>query len=66
MVTNAEVITGRCDNAPSTTVHDIANLLVAKRIGAVPVNSEDNDVVGIVTESDLLHREEIHTEHNRK
>jgi CBS domain-containing protein len=52
--------------APSTTVHDIASLLVAKRIGAVPVVSEGNDVIGIVTESDLLHREEIHTEHKRK
>ena len=51
---------------PSTTVHHIATLLVAMRIGAVPVVSEDNDVVGIVTESDLLHREEIHTEHKRK
>jgi CBS domain-containing protein len=52
--------------APNATVRDIASLLVAKRISAVPVISEDNDVVGIVTESDLLHREEIHTEHKRK
>jgi CBS domain-containing protein len=52
--------------APSTTIQDIASLLVAKRISAVPVISDGNDVIGIVTESDLLHREEIHTEHKRK
>jgi CBS domain-containing protein len=51
---------------PSTTAHHIATLLVAMRIGGVPVVSEDNYVIGIVTESDLLHREEIHTEHKRK
>ena len=51
---------------PQTTVHDIATILVEKRIGSVPVVSESNDLIGIVTESDLLHREEIHTEHKRK
>jgi len=51
---------------PQTTVHDIARLLVDKRIGSVPVVSDANDVIGIVTESDLLHREEIHTERKRK
>ncbi len=51
---------------PNMTVHDIAALLVEKRIGCVPVVSDNNDVVGIVTESDLLHREEIHTERKRK
>ena len=36
----------------SETVRDVAKLLIAKRIGAVPVVDHPGTVVGIVTESD--------------
>lgn len=49
---------------PETTVHDLAQLLVQHRISAAPVVDEDGRVIGIVSEGDLLHREEIETEKN--
>jgi CBS domain-containing protein len=46
---------------PELPVVDIARLLVRHRIGGVPVMA-GNHLVGIVTESDLLHRYEIGTD----
>lgn len=43
---------------PQTPVREIAALLVAKRISAVPV-LDDGRLVGLVSEGDLLHRHEI-------
>lgn len=47
--------------APETSVVEAAALMVGKRISAVPVIS-DGAVVGIVSESDLLHRYELGTQ----
>lgn len=47
---------------PETSVHEIAALLYERRISAVPV-VEDGELVGIVSEADLLHRHEIGTDH---
>lgn len=47
--------------APSTPVSAVAQLLVERRISAVPVVA-DGQLVGIVSEGDLLHREEAGTE----
>ncbi|MFP4126267.1 MAG: CBS domain-containing protein [Alphaproteobacteria bacterium] len=47
--------------APSTAVSALAQLLVERRISAVPV-VEDGELVGLVSEGDLLHREETGTE----
>lgn len=47
---------------PQTPVLQIATLLRERRFGGVPVVVEDA-VVGIVTEKDLLHRQELGTEH---
>lgn len=47
---------------PQTPVVQVAALLREQRIGGVPV-LVGNQVVGIVTEKDLLHRREIGTEH---
>jgi CBS domain-containing protein len=47
--------------APSTPVSAVAQLLVERRISAVPV-VEGGRLVGIVSEGDLLHREEAGTE----
>jgi CBS domain-containing protein len=51
---------------PQTTVGEIAGLLVRHRISAVPVVSDDNRVVGIVSQTDLGHRSETGTEKRRK
>lgn len=51
---------------PETAVKDIASLLVRNRISAVPVVSEGNRVVGIVSQTDLGHRSETETEKRRK
>ena len=45
------------------TVRDVAKVLLEKRISAVPVVDNVGKVVGIVTESDLMHRAEAGTEH---
>jgi CBS domain-containing protein len=47
----------------STTVREIAKILLEKRISAVPVVDNVGKLVGIVTESDLMHRAEAGTEH---
>lgn len=45
-----EVITVR----PATTVRDLAELFITKRIGSLPVVDDAGTVIGIVTESDLV------------
>jgi len=50
---------------PAASVQDVANLLVAKRISAVPVTDAHGHVVGIVSEGDLIHRKEAGTERRR-
>lgn len=47
---------------PRTPVFQIAALLREQRIGGVPV-VDGSELVGIVTEKDLLHRRELGTEH---
>lgn len=47
---------------PYTPVHEVAALLRDRRIGGVPV-LEGGQVVGLVSEGDLLHRHEIGTDH---
>jgi CBS domain-containing protein len=49
--------------AKIATVRDVAKLLLKNRISAVPVVDNVGKVVGIVTESDLMHRAEAGTEH---
>jgi CBS domain-containing protein len=49
---------------PSATVHDIAAIILAKRIGAVLVLHDDGSVAGIVSERDVVkalatHREKV-------
>jgi CBS domain-containing protein len=50
---------------PSTTVQEAAKLFVEKQISAVPVLDGDGNLVGIVSEGDLLHRVEAGTERRR-
>ncbi|MGO4512831.1 CBS domain-containing protein [Bradyrhizobium sp. 2TAF36] len=46
----------------NATVREVAQLLLARRISAVPVVDADNKILGIVTEGDLMHRAEAGTE----
>ena len=47
---------------PGATVGDIAALLVRHRISAVPVVSDGQQLIGIVSQTDLAHRSETGTE----
>jgi CBS domain-containing protein len=51
---------------PDATVGEIAALLVRHRISAVPVVSGDQQLIGIVSQTDLAHRSETGTEKRRK
>jgi CBS domain-containing protein len=48
--------------AENETVKDVAKLLLAKRISAVPVVDRRGKLVGIVTEADLMRRTDTDTE----
>ncbi len=50
--------------APDTTVREIAELLLERRISGVPV-VEGGRLVGLVSEGDLLHRHELGTDRER-
>jgi CBS domain-containing protein len=50
---------------PSASVREVAQLFIERRISAVPVVDERGKLVGIVSEGDLLHREETGTERRR-
>ncbi len=51
--------------SPDTSVHDIAGLMAEKHISGLPVLSPDGQIIGMVSQSDLLHRTEIGTERGR-
>lgn len=59
MVTDVVTVT------PDQTVRDVANILLARRISGVPVLDKAGNLVGLVSESDLLRRAETGTEHQR-
>jgi len=46
---------------PNATVKRAASVMAGKRISGLPVLSQDGAVIGIVSESDLLHRVELGT-----
>jgi CBS-domain-containing membrane protein len=50
---------------PSATVQEVANLFLEKQISAAPVLDNKSELVGIVSEGDLLHRVEAGTERHR-
>jgi CBS domain-containing protein len=52
--------------SPDTSVRDIAALMVEKHISGVPVRTDDGKIIGMVSQSDLLHRAEIGTERKHK
>ena len=50
---------------PSTTVKEVAELFLGKRISAAPVTDSGEKLVGIISEGDLLHRVEAGTGRHR-
>ena len=51
--------------SPDTTVPEIAKLLLERRISAVPVIGEAGQLLGMVSEGDLMRRSENETERHR-
>ncbi|HEX7908830.1 MAG TPA: CBS domain-containing protein [Paraburkholderia sp.] len=51
---------------PDMTIHEAAQLFVDNRISGMPVVDKNGQVVGIVSQGDLLHRVENGTEHGRR
>jgi CBS-domain-containing membrane protein len=52
--------------SPDTSVRDIAALMVEKHISGVPVLTDNGTIIGMVSQSDLLHRAEVGTERKHK
>jgi CBS domain-containing protein len=52
--------------SPDTPIRDVALLMTEKRISGVPVVDKTGKVIGIVSQSDLLHRQELGTETRHK
>ena len=57
---------GRRHGEPGHPVRDIAALMAERHITGVPVLTHDGTVIGIVSETDLLHRAELGTAPERK
>ncbi|MGE0748630.1 MAG: CBS domain-containing protein [Rhodospirillales bacterium] len=51
---------------PETTVREIAETLLKRHISAMPVVDEKNQVVGVVSEGDLIRRAEIGTDQRHR
>lgn len=52
--------------SPTTSVRDIAALMVEKHVSGLPVLNENGTLVGMISEGDLLRRPEIGTEKPRR
>jgi CBS domain-containing protein len=47
---------------PATPIKDLADILVRQRAGALPVLTRQGQLAGLVTEADLLRKEELQTD----
>ena len=50
---------------PDTAVADATNLLAEHDVSALPVLDKDGNLIGMLSEADLIHRAEIGTEKHR-
>jgi CBS domain-containing protein len=57
MVTNVITV------SPEASVRDVAKLLLANRISAIPAVNDQGQLVGIISEGDLVRRAELGTNH---
>lgn len=63
----SDVMTSNVVSAkPDMTVSEVARLLVDKGISGAPVIDAAGHVVGMISEGDLLHREELGTDQRRR
>lgn len=62
MLTAADIMTTKVITVrPETTVGELAELLAAHGIGGAPVIGDDDELLGVVTESDLIdQKKKIH------
>jgi len=60
-VMTTTVVTAR----PETGVREIANMLLERRISAVPIVDQQGKLRGIVSEGDLINRSESETQHRQ-
>ena len=51
---------------PDMAIQDVARLLAERGISGVPVVDASGDLVGVISEGDLLHRTEIGTAHRHR
>lgn len=51
---------------PTASVHEIAKLMVEKHVSGIPVVDDAGAVIGMVSQTDLMHRAEVGTERKRK
>jgi CBS domain-containing protein len=62
----ADVMTRNCVTiAPEATVEEAVNLMLSRQISGVFVVDKGGDLVGVLTEGDLLRRDELGTERHR-
>jgi CBS domain-containing protein len=62
----ADVMTRNCITiAPDATVEDAVNLMLSRHISGLFVVDKTGELAGVVTEGDLLRRDELGTERNR-
>ena len=52
--------------SPTTSVRDIAALMIEKHVSGLPVLNDNGTLVGMISEGDLLRRPEIGTEKHRR
>lgn len=62
----ADVMTRNCITvAPDATVEDAVKLMLSRQVSGLFVVDKAGDLVGVVTEGDLLRRDELGTQRNR-
>ncbi|MCX4903776.1 CBS domain-containing protein [Streptomyces sp. NBC_00878] len=65
--TVGEVMTSEVVEAsPETSFKDVARLLDGHRISGLPVVDRDDKVLGVISETDLIHRQAFRSDHGRE
>jgi CBS domain-containing protein len=59
------MVTNVISVGPEASVRDVAKVLLANRISALPVIDDQGRLVGIISEGDLVRRAELGTNHHR-
>ena len=65
MRANEVMVTKVISVEPQASIRDVAKILLANRISALPVVDEHGELIGIVSEGDLARRVELDTDHCR-